>query len=309
MREERLVYLRRLGAEHRVAAKPLPPRVPGKKGPPPRIVQGEARRYRFSYTKLGPSAFLSHLDLIRALPRAFRRLDLPLYYSSGYHPKPEMGFGPALSLGVASLGEVIDVKVTADFDPAAVAEALSEGAPDGIRFTGGVLLGKEDAAVTRVIDGACYVVAFARSALSERGGEAWLAGEVERFRAASEHKVMRRIDGLGKSVDVRSFVRAIALESAEAREAVARAGLIGDLVALHVAVEIRGNGSVKIGEVVEALAGGELPHRAVRVALGAWRELDGGQCTLVSPLELAALRRGAALASQGEGASAPAAGA
>ena len=211
MREERLVYLDRLGAKHRVHAKPLPPPHEGKKKPPPKIVQGEARRYRFAFTKLGPSAFLSHLDLIRALPRAFRRLELPLYYSSGYHPKPEMAFGPALSLGVASLGEVIDVKVTADIDAAAIAAELGDGAPAGIRFTGGVALGPQDASIMRVIDSARYLLAFARSALAERGGEAWLAGEVERLRASAEHKVLRKIDGIGKWVDVREFLRGLDL--------------------------------------------------------------------------------------------------
>ncbi|MGO8992707.1 MAG: TIGR03960 family B12-binding radical SAM protein [Polyangiaceae bacterium] len=292
MREERIVYLSRLGAKQRVHAKPLPEKTQGKKGPPPRIVQGEPRRYRFEYTKLGPSAFLSHLDLIRALPRAFRRLELPLYYSSGYHPKPEMMFGPALSLGVASLGELIDVKVTADIDPVAIAAELGDGAPDGIRFTGGVALGPQDAAVTRVIDSARYLVAIARTVLADKGGESWLAGEVDRFRALTEHKVLRRIDGaggIGKSVDVRSFVRGIALgrdERDDGERLLARAGLAGDLVPLLVDVEIRGSGSVKIAEVVEAIAGIELPHRAVRVALGAW---VGG--TIVSPLHLAAVRR------------------
>jgi radical SAM family uncharacterized protein/radical SAM-linked protein len=288
MREERLVYLTKLGAKERVHARPLPaPAEAGKKkGPPPRIVQGEPRRYRFGYTKLGPSAFLSHLDLIRALPRAFRRLDLPLYYSSGYHPKPEMAFGPALSLGVASLGEFVDVKVTADFDPAAVAEALGEGAPDGIRFTGGAVLGPQDAAIPRVIDTARYAVAFARSAIAERGGQAWLTTEVERLRASAEHRVTRRIEGIGKSVNVREFVRAIEVDSGGARDATARAGLVGDLVTVLVDVEVRGSGSVKIAEVVEAIAGDELPHRAVRVALGVWK--DGA---VLSPLDLVAVRR------------------
>ena len=58
--------------------------------------------------------------------------------------------------------------------------------------------------------------------------------------------------------------------------------MVGDLVALLVDVEIRGSGSVKIAEVVEALAGAELPHRAVRVALGVWK----GNA-IASPLDLA----------------------
>jgi len=57
MREQRLVFLRKLGADVPRAPAPAPRT---QKGPPPRIVQGEARRYRFVYEKLGPAAFLSH---------------------------------------------------------------------------------------------------------------------------------------------------------------------------------------------------------------------------------------------------------
>jgi radical SAM family uncharacterized protein/radical SAM-linked protein len=290
MREERIVYLTKLGAKSRVTPKALPVVVQSekKKGPPPRIVQGESRRYRFAYTKLGPSAFLSHLDLIRALPRAFRRIDMPLYYSSGYHPKAEMTFGPALSLGVSSHEELVDVKLTVDCDPQAIAGALSEGAPDGIRFTRGVRLGPNDAGVSRIIDSARYAVAFARSVLAGKSddGQAWLEARVAALLASSEHKVIRRIDGIGKVVDVRAFVRSITVDTEASRAAIAGAGIVGDLVTMLVDVEIRGSGAVKISEVVEALATEELPHRAVRVALGAWK--DGA---IVSPIELDLVRR------------------
>ncbi|HEX4517893.1 MAG TPA: TIGR03960 family B12-binding radical SAM protein, partial [Polyangiaceae bacterium] len=144
------------------------PRVPKKKrGPPPRIEQGEARRYRFTFTKLGASAYLSHLDLIRALPRAFRRAGLPLFYSSGYHPKAEMTFAPALSLGVMSLGEIVDVKLTCTCEPDAWLDALSAGAPDGLRFTSGRALGPADASVSKLIDTAQYALAIPRAAMSE----------------------------------------------------------------------------------------------------------------------------------------------
>jgi radical SAM family uncharacterized protein/radical SAM-linked protein len=306
MREERLVYLTKLNAKSRVEAKPLPVAPAAKKkGPPPMIVQGEARRYRFGYAKLGPSAFLSHLDLIRALPRAFRRLEVPLFYSSGYHPKPDMTFGPALSLGVASLCEYVDMKITADVDPESLVAALSEGSPDGLRFFGATRLGANDAGISRIVDAARYVVAVPRSAIAAFGGEAWLAAEVDRVRAASELKVLRRIDGIGKWVNVREFIRTIALGSPDGYAAIEAAGLAGDLVPLLVDVEIRGSGAVKIAEVVEVVTNGVipesdggLPHRAVRVAMGTWK----GEGIIASPLDLPAVRKGHAAT---EGAEAP----
>jgi radical SAM-linked protein len=286
MREQRLVYLRKLGAE--VPREPAPPpRARAQKGPPPRIVQGEARRYRFVFEKLGPAAFLSHLDLIRALPRAFRRLGLPLFYSSGFHPKPDMTFGPALSLGVASLGECVDVKIADDVEVASRLDELTEGAHAGLRFIGAVKLGLQDAAVSRLVDRARYVVGIPRVVVGERGGDAWVQACIEKALGALELPVVRRIDGIGKRVDVRDFVCELRVGHDADRELLARAGVVGDLVTVATEVEVRGSGGVKIAEVIEATFGdAELPHRAVRTALGA----SGGDGTVLSPLELDAIR-------------------
>jgi radical SAM family uncharacterized protein/radical SAM-linked protein len=284
MREQRLVMLRKLGADE---PRPPSPPSPRAKGPPPKLEQGEARRYRFVYEKLGAAAFLSHLDVIRALPRSFRRLAIPLWYSGGFHPKPEMVFGPALSLGVSSLGEVVDLKIAADIDPPALLEALSEGAHQGLRFIGGARLGAQDAAVSRFVDSARYVVGIPRSVVDARGGEGWLRERVRASLEAASLPVMRRIDGVGKRVEVREFLRSLEAEGAGGRELLARAGIAGDLAVLSVEVEVRGSGGVKISEVVDVVTGdGDVPYRAVRVALGA-RRPDG---SLASPLDLDALR-------------------
>jgi radical SAM family uncharacterized protein/radical SAM-linked protein len=289
MREERLVALTKLGAKtpRAPSPKPAPREDDGNRRPPASFEQGEPRRYRFVYEKAGPSAMLSHLDLIRALPRSFRRLEIPMFYSRGFHPKPDMTFGPALSLGVSSLGEVVDVKLTCDEDAAELAGKLTSVSARGVRFVGAARLGPRDASVNRVIDGARYVVGFPRSALASLGGEARLREAVEKALAARELVVLRRIDGVGKKVDVRKFLRA--LEVRPCPETLARAGILGDLVTLAVDVSITPSGAAKIGEVVEALGlgtGEELPYRGVRVALGRW---DGQ--TLLSPLDLEALQR------------------
>jgi radical SAM family uncharacterized protein/radical SAM-linked protein len=301
MREQRLVYLRKLGADAPRPPGPAQARaVQNPKGPPARLAQGEARRYRFVYEKLGAAAFLSHLDVIRALPRAFRRLELPLFYSQGFHPKPDMTFGPALSLGVSSLCEVVDMKIAADLDAPALLEALSAGAQPGLRFVGGASLGPMDPGATRVIDTASYVVGLPRAALGARG-EAWLEERIAWALAQEQLTVVRRIDGIGKRVNVREFVRKLTIPGDA--QALARAGMAGDLVAMDVEVDVRGSGGVKIAEVVEAVCGdAEMPHRAVRVALG--RRLGDGR--LAGLLDLAALRAAKAMATENVGAAASA---
>jgi hypothetical protein len=124
------------------------------------------------------------------------------------------------------------------------------------------------------------------SALSSYGGAAWLSQRVHEALGESELRVRRTIEGIGRWVDVRTYLRALTLESDRAAEAVCDAGLVGDLVVLEVDVEIRGSGAVKVSEVVEAITKiADFPHRAVRFGLGAWR---GGD--VVSPLELDRVR-------------------
>jgi radical SAM family uncharacterized protein/radical SAM-linked protein len=310
MRSERLDYLSRLGAERpRVrlpvvvaAPAPAPESTPApldeapkkKKGPapPPRIVQGEARRMRFVYAKIGPMAFLSHLDLIRALPRSFRRLGVPLFYSSGFHPKPDMTFSPALSLGVASLAEILDVKLTVDVDPDALAAELSHVSPAGLVWKRGVALGAADRGVSKAIDGARYAVAIPRRALHAIGGEDRLREEVARVLAAPEVRLVRRFErGLAKVVDVKRFLRGLSPIDPRAASFLDEARIAGDFVPLLVDVSVTGEGGVKIAEVIEALFGktadgdSTLPYHAVRAELGLWHA-----GSLISPGDLEALR-------------------
>jgi radical SAM-linked protein len=251
-------------------------------------VQGDPIRYRFAYRKVGRASFLSHLDMIRVLSRAFRRLGIGMYHSSGYHPKPEMTYGPALSLGVSSLEEIVDVKLTRDLEPAEWLDRLSDACPDGLSFTGGARLAPEDGPAARAIRAARYAVAIPRSALGAVGGEAGLAALVDAFVRADSARVRRTIDGIGKWVDARRLTRAVRVHDPDAARHVALAGFAGDLVAIGVDVDALPTGSVKISEVVRAWTPdhAELPSRAVRVRMGSWSP-DG---TLVSPIDLVATR-------------------
>ena len=291
MREERLVFLSRLGADKRrvrgeeeLAA--LRAKVPKTKGPPPRIVQGEPRRYRFGYTKLGPSAFLSHLDLIRALPRAFRRLGIPLFYSSGFHPKPDMVFGPALSLGIHSLDEYVDLKLACEVDAQELAHELTLASPGGLQFTGGIALGSDDPGVNKIIDTARYVLAFPAEALASHGGRGLLEEGALALLEAPEAKVLRKIEGIGKWVDVKAFLKSLTVGDPRAPGMLEQAGIAGDLVSVVCEVGVTPSGSVKAQEVVEVLTGGkDLPCLIVRARMG---RLLGGD--IVSPLATSRFR-------------------
>lgn len=70
------------------------------------------QRLRLTFTKEGSTRYIGHLDLARALERAFNRAKLPLAYSQGFNPRPKMQMASALPLGYASKCELVDILMT-----------------------------------------------------------------------------------------------------------------------------------------------------------------------------------------------------
>src|SRR5688500_11075171 len=285
MRQERLVFLRKLGAEKPTVRDPDAPPVRPKKarpgiGRPAHVFeQGEAIRVRVGYTKLGRAAYSSHLDLVRLLPRIFRRLDLPLHYSQGFHPKPEMTFGPALSLGVASLGEWADVKLagTRALDLEGLAERLTGVSLEGVTFFAAKVLGPNDPSVSKVIAEAEYVAGIPETHLAE----AEIAARVAARRGLAELRVRRDVEGIGTTIDVGAVLRDA--QVGVGAEVLARAGIVGRLVPVTLRIAILPTGSAKAQEALDALLDErEVPARIVRNALIAHTQDGRG----VSPLDL-----------------------
>jgi len=103
--------------------------------------------------------------------------------------------------------------------------------------------------------------------------------------AAESLPIVRNIDGIGKKVEVRRYLREVAVSDERAARALAEAGLVGDLMPLLVDIEVTGSGSAKVSEVLTVLFADAIPAKAVRVGLGL-RTGTG----LASPLELETLR-------------------
>jgi radical SAM family uncharacterized protein/radical SAM-linked protein len=298
MRSERVEFLMRMGAETPGQRARLPMVGELEKGPrrarpeayrPPRV-GGKTERFRLRFEKTGPSALLGHLDLIRELPRALRRAGQRTAYSEGFHPKPDMTFGPALSLGVASLDEYLDVSLIDPPEPEQLVSRLLPVASQGLRFVAAARLAAGDPNVSALVTSARYLVAFAAPSLVALGGVSGLEALIQAFLARSEQRIRRDVGGLGKLVDVRRFTLHAALGGAAESDLLARAGLVGTLIPLDLTISIGPTGSAKVAEVVEAIVGEPgFPHRAVRVAL-----LAGA----TSPLEVTAFRRPAPAPSQ-----------
>ncbi len=93
------------------------------------------RSVRLWFNKKDTAKYISHLDLTRCLIRAFRRTDIPLWYTEGFNPHPHLVFGLSLPLGVEGLREPLDIRLNDENYPMErVIEQLNTVMVPGIEF-------------------------------------------------------------------------------------------------------------------------------------------------------------------------------
>src|SRR5262249_1264141 len=90
--------------------------------------------YRVRFAKRGDLRWLSHLDLMRALQRGFKRAGVQASYSYGFHPQPLFSFGPAPAVGIESEAELFDFETATSYDPSEVRSRLERALPAGLHI-------------------------------------------------------------------------------------------------------------------------------------------------------------------------------
>ena len=90
------------------------------------------QRLRLTFSKTGPTRFISHLDLARALERSLNRARIPVAYSQGFNRRPRMQLAAALPLGFASRCELVDIWLTESLAPEQVRQRIMAKIAPGI---------------------------------------------------------------------------------------------------------------------------------------------------------------------------------
>lgn len=89
-------------------------------------------KIRLRFKKTGRAVYISHLDLMHTLQRAFSRAGYELKYSEGFNPHPQISIALPLSVGAASLCEILDFKLRSDADLSLLPRQLTKVMPEGI---------------------------------------------------------------------------------------------------------------------------------------------------------------------------------
>jgi radical SAM family uncharacterized protein/radical SAM-linked protein len=159
---------------------------------------------RLRYAKEGTAVALSHLETMTALLRTFRRAELSIPHSRGFHPKPKVSFGPACPVGTESRAEYLDLELFGAQQPAEVAERVRAHLPEGFRLLGCEPLAPGGESLNRTIRGLEYRVELPAEAPDA-------AQRLAEFAGAGEATVLREREGKQPvRIDLRKGVEGLA---------------------------------------------------------------------------------------------------
>jgi radical SAM-linked protein len=89
-------------------------------------------KVRVRFTKIGRVRWTSHRDVARMWERALRRGRVPVAYTAGFTPRPQLSFGLALPTGCESVAEYLDIALDEPVDPPELAQRMGAQLPDGV---------------------------------------------------------------------------------------------------------------------------------------------------------------------------------
>ena len=92
-------------------------------------------KLRLRFEKTGRAVYISHLDLMHTMQRAFSRAGYALKYSEGFNPHPQISIALPLSVGTASFCELMDFRLKGETDIELLPKKLTDALPEGIRVT------------------------------------------------------------------------------------------------------------------------------------------------------------------------------
>lgn len=197
------------------------------------------RKLRLEITKGEATRYISHLDYARAVERALRRAKLPMAYSEGFNPHMKMAFASALSLGVTSDAEYLDVEVNTNISAADFGAALAAQLPEGIQFKKIREITLRHVSLMAVVDLATYriVVPLAEGASFDEAQDC-----VGRFNEALEVPYVKESPKGVRRMDLKDYVVGDVI-----------AATVPEGIGLTMAIKITPTGSAKPSAVLEAL--------------------------------------------------------
>ena len=164
---------------------------------------GQRHRVRLRLAKEGKTRFIGHLELMTVIHRAVQRAKIPVKFSAGFHPAPRISFGDALSAGVASRAEIIDIELLTAVQPAEIAIQLNKQLAAGLEILETWEIGADTPSPSESIEESYFQAKLPEELPHD------IDQRIEDFLLADEILVDREQKKSHKQVDIRANVRNI----------------------------------------------------------------------------------------------------
>lgn len=196
-------------------------------------------KLRFEITKGEEIRYISHLDYASAIERAIIRAKLPAAYSEGFNPHMKISFASALAVGVTSQAEYLDLELKEEIELTQGVKQLVGTLPPGIRVKRAKYMIGKTPALMAIVNLATYDVVVPFLAGTEFGA---VEESVRKFNQAENVLFTRHTPKGRKEIEVKQYMDAPIIVSSQ-----------DGAVHMEIHIKITPGGSIKPGEIIEAL--------------------------------------------------------
>ncbi len=208
--------------------------------PPP------VQRLRLTYSKKDDARYIGHLDEARFWERVFRRVDLPMAYTHGFHPQARIQFAAALPVGVAGENELMDIWLAERVQPRAWIGPIARNLPPGFAIKSLAEVPLKLPAMQASLRAALYLVCWQNTP----GDELMVRAQ----KLLEEREILRpHFKKPGKTYNLRSRIQTI--EAAETPNC------------LRMLLQAGSQGNARINEVIAAMGLDDRAHAILRKRL------------------------------------------
>lgn len=162
------------------------------------------QRIRVHYHKGEALQYIGNLDLHKIWERTFRRAQIPLAYSQGFHPQPRMHQACPLPLGFTSQVEILDFWCESDETLAELQQKLDRTVQPGIEIQSLTSIPLQSPPLQTIVESTVYRVTLINSFDLPS-----IQAEVTNLNA-SEHCIRQR---RGKEYDLRALIKELTFET------------------------------------------------------------------------------------------------
>ena len=171
-------------------------------------------RLRVIYSKSKEAIYLSHLDTMKIFEQALSRADIPVAFSQGFNPRPELVFAHPLSVGIESTGEIVEIILTERIDIPYFVKEMNRVLPSGLTILSAEYARIDEKNIMARVYAATYLITFVYN-LDEFVGKSkkqiedikkWYLNQMDAFLSQQYILVLKKTKTRMERIDIKPHI-------------------------------------------------------------------------------------------------------